>query len=125
MSTKIIKVILFTVTLVVLGVALVKFNQVTLPEGAVPVVWDGEVLKTVDIGPDNLFSYDDRLRLEGAEVGTSSPPVIVSRPTNTGAKASEKNSAVSTKDPMVEENSGARHQRSDRACGAGVDRGRI
>lgn len=43
MSAKAIKVLLLAVALVTIGAALVRFNQVTLPEGAVPVVWDGEV----------------------------------------------------------------------------------
>jgi len=43
MSTKVIKGLLLLSVLVVIGVALVRFNQVTLPEGAVPVVWDTEV----------------------------------------------------------------------------------
>ncbi|MBW2224019.1 MAG: hypothetical protein JRF54_07310 [Deltaproteobacteria bacterium] len=34
---------LLVVALVVVVVAFVRLNQVTLPEGAVPVVWDGEV----------------------------------------------------------------------------------
>lgn len=43
MSTKLIKGLLLVIALVAIGVAFVRFNQVTLPEGAVPVVWDGEV----------------------------------------------------------------------------------
>lgn len=43
MSTKIIKGLLLALALVAVVVAFVRYNQVTLPEGAVPVVWDGEV----------------------------------------------------------------------------------
>ena len=43
MPIKMIKGALLVVALVVVVVAFVRFNQVTLPEGAVPVVWDGEV----------------------------------------------------------------------------------
>jgi hypothetical protein len=43
MSTKIIKALLLALALVTAVVAFDRFNQVTLPEGAVPVVWDGEV----------------------------------------------------------------------------------
>jgi copper chaperone NosL len=43
MSTTIIKVLLLAVALVAAVVAFVRFNQVTLAEGAVPVVWDTEV----------------------------------------------------------------------------------
>lgn len=37
------KVLLLAIALVAIGVAFVRFNRVTLPEGPVPVVWDGEV----------------------------------------------------------------------------------
>lgn len=43
MSTKIIKGLLLALALLAVIVAFVRYNQVTLPEGAVPVVWDGEV----------------------------------------------------------------------------------
>ncbi|MDH3654860.1 MAG: hypothetical protein OEN21_11375 [Myxococcales bacterium] len=43
MSTKIIKALLLAIAIVVVVVALVRFNQVTLAAGAVPVVWDAEV----------------------------------------------------------------------------------
>ena len=43
MSTKIIKALLLLVALVAAVVAFGRFNQVTLAEGAVPVVWDTEV----------------------------------------------------------------------------------
>lgn len=43
MSTKIIKGLLLALALVAVIVAFVRYNQVTLPEGPVPVVWDGEV----------------------------------------------------------------------------------
>jgi len=43
MPIKMIKGALLVVALVVVVVAFVRLNQVTLPEGAVPVVWDGEV----------------------------------------------------------------------------------
>ena len=43
MSTKVIKGILLVIALFAIGMAFVRFNKVTLPEGAVPVVWDGEV----------------------------------------------------------------------------------
>jgi len=43
MSGKAIRGLLLLVALVALGLALIRFNQVTLPEGAVPVVWDAEV----------------------------------------------------------------------------------
>ena len=43
MSTKMIKGLLLVVALIAIGVAFVRFNQVTLPQGPVPVVWDGEV----------------------------------------------------------------------------------
>ena len=43
MSTKIIKGVLLALALVVAVMAFVRFNQVTLPDGAVPIVWDGEV----------------------------------------------------------------------------------
>jgi copper chaperone NosL len=43
MSAKVIKVFLLVIALLAIGVVFVRFNQVTLPEGAVPVVWDGEV----------------------------------------------------------------------------------
>ena len=37
------KVLLLAIALVAVGVAFVRFNRVTLPEGPVPVVWDSEV----------------------------------------------------------------------------------
>jgi len=43
MSTKSVKALLLLVALVSVGAAFVQLNQVTLPEGAVPVVWDREV----------------------------------------------------------------------------------
>jgi copper chaperone NosL len=43
MSTKMIKGLLLVVALVAAFVAFVRFNEVMLPEGPVPVVWDGEV----------------------------------------------------------------------------------
>jgi hypothetical protein len=43
MSAKVIKVFLLVIALLAIGVVFVRFNQVMLPEGAVPVVWDGEV----------------------------------------------------------------------------------
>jgi copper chaperone NosL len=43
MSTKLIKGLLLLIALIAIVVAFVRFNQVTLPEGAIPVVWDGEV----------------------------------------------------------------------------------
>jgi copper chaperone NosL len=43
MSTKVVKGLLLLIALFAIGVAFVRFNQVTLPEGAVPIVWDGEV----------------------------------------------------------------------------------
>lgn len=43
MSTKIIKGLLLLVALVLLVVVFIRYNQVTLPEGAVPIVWDSEV----------------------------------------------------------------------------------
>ncbi len=43
MSTKVIKGILLVVALIAIGMAFVRFNEVTLSEGAVPIVWDGEV----------------------------------------------------------------------------------
>ena len=43
MSTNVIKGLLLLIALVAIGVAFVRFNRVTLPEGPVPVVWDGEV----------------------------------------------------------------------------------
>ena len=43
MSAKVIKVFLLVIALLAIGVVFVRFNQVILPEGAVPVVWDGEV----------------------------------------------------------------------------------
>lgn len=43
MSAKVIKGLLLAVALVAITVAFVRFNQPTLAEGAVPVVWDGEV----------------------------------------------------------------------------------
>jgi len=43
MSTKVIKGLLLVIALVTVVFAFVRFNQVTLPEGPVPVVWDGEV----------------------------------------------------------------------------------
>jgi copper chaperone NosL len=43
MSVKMIKGLLLVIALVAVGVVFVRFNRVTLPEEAVPVVWDGEV----------------------------------------------------------------------------------
>ncbi len=43
MSTKIVKSILLLLALIAIGMAFVRYNQVTIPEGAVPIVWDGEV----------------------------------------------------------------------------------
>jgi copper chaperone NosL len=43
MSTKVIKGLLLAVALVAVVVAFVRFNQVTLSDGPVPVVWDREV----------------------------------------------------------------------------------
>ena len=43
MSTKIIKALLLVVAVIAAVVAFVRFNQVTLAEGAVPIVWDSEV----------------------------------------------------------------------------------
>lgn len=43
MSAKIIKTLLLTLALVVVVAGLVRFNEVTLPEGPVPVVMDKEV----------------------------------------------------------------------------------
>ena len=43
MSAKVVKVLLLVVALVVVSVAFVRFNRVTLPEGPVDVVWDSEV----------------------------------------------------------------------------------
>jgi copper chaperone NosL len=43
MSTNVIKGLLLLIALVAIGVVFVRFNRVTLPDGAVPVVWDGEV----------------------------------------------------------------------------------
>ena len=43
MSTKIIKALLLALAFVAAVVAFVRFNQVTLAEGAVPVIWDREV----------------------------------------------------------------------------------
>ncbi len=43
MSANVMKGLLLLIALVAIGVAFVRFNRVTLPEGAVPVVWDGEV----------------------------------------------------------------------------------
>ena len=43
MSARVIKVFLLVIALLAIGVVFVRFNQVMLPEGAVPVVWDGEV----------------------------------------------------------------------------------
>jgi copper chaperone NosL len=43
MSTKVIKGLLLAIALVVVVVAFVRFNQVTLSDGPVPVVWDREV----------------------------------------------------------------------------------
>jgi copper chaperone NosL len=43
MPTKVIKGLLLVIALIAIGIAFVRFNQVSLPEGAVPVVWDGEV----------------------------------------------------------------------------------
>lgn len=43
MGTRIIKVVLLTLAVVVAVMAFVRFNRVSLPETAVPVVWDSEV----------------------------------------------------------------------------------
>jgi copper chaperone NosL len=43
MPTKVIKGLLLLIALFAITMAFVRFNEVTLPEGAVPVVWDGEV----------------------------------------------------------------------------------
>ena len=43
MSTKVIKGLLLVIALIAVVFAFVRFNQPTLPEGPVPVVWDGEV----------------------------------------------------------------------------------
>jgi hypothetical protein len=43
MSGNVIKVLLLAIALVAITVAFVRYNQVTLPTGPVPVVWDGEV----------------------------------------------------------------------------------
>ncbi|MGB8224833.1 MAG: hypothetical protein WCF10_19745 [Polyangiales bacterium] len=43
MSAKVVKAFLLLVALVAVGLVLIRFNRVTLPEGAVPVVWDAEV----------------------------------------------------------------------------------
>ncbi len=43
MSTTIIRGVLLVLALVVVAVGFMRFNQVSLPEGAVPVVWDREV----------------------------------------------------------------------------------
>ena len=43
MPAKIAKLLLLVIALVAVAVVAVRFNQVTLHEGAVPVVWDGEV----------------------------------------------------------------------------------
>jgi hypothetical protein len=43
MSAKVTKVLLLLVALVAISVAFVRYNQVTLPDAAVPVIWDGEV----------------------------------------------------------------------------------
>jgi len=43
MSPNVIKVLLLAVALVAISIAFVRFNQPTLPEGPVPVVWDAEV----------------------------------------------------------------------------------
>ena len=43
MSKTVVKALLIVLALGAAVVAFVRFNQVTLPEGAVPVVWDGEV----------------------------------------------------------------------------------
>lgn len=43
MSKKIIKVLLLALAAVVAVMAFMRFNEASLPEGAVPVVWDSEV----------------------------------------------------------------------------------
>ena len=43
MSAKIIKILLLALAVVVAVMAFIRFNRVTLPGGAVPVVWDSEV----------------------------------------------------------------------------------
>ena len=43
MSSKIAKALLLAIAYVAAAVAFVRFNQVTLAEGAVPVIWDAEV----------------------------------------------------------------------------------
>jgi copper chaperone NosL len=43
MSANVIKGLLLVIAFVAIGVAFVRYNQVTLPDGAVPIVWDGEV----------------------------------------------------------------------------------
>lgn len=43
MPAKIAKLLLLVIALVAVAVVAVRFNQVTLSEGAVPVVWDSEV----------------------------------------------------------------------------------
>lgn len=43
MSTTAIKVLLLALALAVAVVAVIRFNQVVLPEGPVPIVWDSEV----------------------------------------------------------------------------------
>lgn len=43
MSANVTKVALLAIALVAITVAFMRFNRVTLPEGPVPVVWDGEV----------------------------------------------------------------------------------
>jgi hypothetical protein len=43
MSAKVVKGFLLLVALVAVGLVLIRLNRVTLPDGAVPVVWDAEV----------------------------------------------------------------------------------
>jgi hypothetical protein len=43
MAARLIKALLLALALVVVVVGFVRFNEATLPEGPVPVVWDGEV----------------------------------------------------------------------------------
>ena len=43
MSANVIKGVLLVIAMVAISIAFVRFNRVTLPEGPVDVVWDGEV----------------------------------------------------------------------------------
>ena len=47
MSTNVMKGLLLLIALVAIGVVFVRFNRVTLPEGAVPVVWTARFAGTV------------------------------------------------------------------------------